>query len=236
MAKGAVHITGSNFAARRRMRWDILDRTRKLVQNGTIDRPRWLEWVERAPPLETRNMLHGDRTIRNPYLPLIDTLLKKYPHLRFEQCYRPENQWQKGLDNYAIDHPVMQFVGNQLALMNRGMSQHEAFEKTEQMFYKRRMETEAKLKVAMALGMDEDAQPQYTTGQAYVHEKIAQERAMFLKHVRDELRRMKENALQKKMQASKGGTEDVDTPEKQADTKKNTGSASEKTTARAKRK
>nr|BAN64210.1 hypothetical protein [Babesia bovis] len=197
MAKGAVHITGSNFAIRRRLRWDILDRMRKLVQSGTCERPRWLEWVERAPPLETRNMLHTDRAVRNPYLPLIDTLLRKYPHLRFEGCYNPANQWQKGLDNYTADHPVMQFVGNQLHLMNRGMSQKEAFEKTERMFYKRRMESEADIKVAMALGVDEHAAPKYTTGYAYVHAKIAQERGMFLTHVRDELRRMKKIAMQK---------------------------------------
>ncbi|CDR96458.1 hypothetical protein, conserved [Babesia bigemina] len=191
MAKGAVHITGSNFACRRRLRWDILDRMRKLVQNGTCERPRWLEWVERAPPLETRNMLHCDKTIRNPYPSLVADLLRKYPHLRFEGCYRPDNQWQKGLDNYAVDHPVTQFVANQLALMNRGMSRREAFLKTEQMFYKRRMETEGRLKVAMALGVDESAEPLYTTGYAYLHKKIAQERGVFLTHVRDELRYLK---------------------------------------------
>ncbi|ORM41182.1 uncharacterized protein BXIN_0367 [Babesia sp. Xinjiang] len=144
--------------------------------------------VERAPPLETRTMLHGDKTIRNPYLPLIDAVLRKYPHLRFEKCYDPDNQWQKGIDSYGIDHPVMQFVGNQLSLMNSGMSRRDAFIKTEQMFYKRRMEIEAKLKVAMALAVDEDVEPLYTTGYAYLHKKIAQERAKFLTHVRDELR------------------------------------------------
>ncbi|KAK1932713.1 hypothetical protein X943_000462 [Babesia divergens] len=188
MAKGAVHITGSNFAARRRLRWDILDRMRKLVYNGTCDRPKWLEWVERAPPLETRNILHTDRTIRNPYIPLVAALLKKYPHLRFEQCFRPENQWQKGLDHYAVDHPVMQFVANQLSLMNTGMSQKDAFQKTEKMFYKRRMEMEARIKVAMALAVDEDVEPLYTSGYAYWHKKIAQERGIFLMHIRDELR------------------------------------------------
>lgn len=201
MAKGAVHITGSNFAARRRLRWDILDRMRKLVQSGTCERPRWLEWVERAPPLETRNLLHTDRTIRNPYIPLIADLLKNYPHLRFEQCYKPENQWQKGLDNYSVDHPVMQFVSNQLALMNRGMSKRDAFLKTEQMFYKRRMEMEAKIKVDMALGVVEDAEPMHTTGYAYLHRKIAQERGLFLTHVRNELRRMKEEAAKRKAAA-----------------------------------
>lgn len=34
-----------------------------------------------------------------------------------------------GLDHYAVDHPVMQFVANQLSLMNRGMSQKDAFQK-----------------------------------------------------------------------------------------------------------
>ncbi|GBE59481.1 hypothetical protein, conserved [Babesia ovata] len=217
MAKGAVHITGSNFACRRRLRWDILDRMRKLVQNGTCERPRWLEWVERAPPLETRNMLHGDKTIRNPYPSLVADLLRKYPHLRFEQCYRPDNQWQKGLDNYAVDHPVTQFVANQLALMNRGMSRREAFLKTEQMFYKRRMETEGRLKVAMALGVDENAEPLHTTGYAYWHvssvyrllwlhspqKKIAQDRGVFLTHVRDELRRMKNVAIQRQQNKEK---------------------------------
>ncbi|GIX62217.1 queuine tRNA-ribosyltransferase-like protein [Babesia caballi] len=188
---------------------------RKLVRNGTCDRPRWLEWVsssraccanvfdqvERAPPLETRNMLHGDRTIRNPYLPLIETLLQKYPHLRFEQCFRPENQWQKGNSPTEPDRPRRR--PRQLrrrppghAVRRQPTRAHEPRHvapgrlcksedcpwptdaaQTERMFYKRRMEIEARLKVAMALAVDEDVEPLYTTGYAYWHVGVDRRRS-----------------------------------------------------------
>ncbi|KAK2196052.1 hypothetical protein BdWA1_002651 [Babesia duncani] len=197
MAKGAVHITGSNFAFRRRLRWDILDRMRKLVENGTYERPRWLEWVERAPPLETRNILHSDTIIKNPYIPLVATLLKKYPHLRFEQCFDPENDWSKGNDSYAASHPVMQFVTYQLSLMNQGIPKNEAFKRTEAVFYKQRLEIEKKIKLAMALAIDEKAEPLYTTGFGYWNARIAQERYRFLMHVREQLSVLKNEALVK---------------------------------------
>ncbi|EKX73405.1 conserved hypothetical protein [Theileria equi strain WA] len=200
MAKGAIHITGSNFAIRRRLRWDILDRGRKLVNSGTIERPRWLDWVEMAPPLETRNLLHTDKVIKNPYIPLVTTLLKKYPHLRFEKCFDSGNEWQKGVDNYNVDHPVMQFVAYQLSLMNKGMSKTEAFMRTEKVFYRKRMEIEKNLKVAMALAIDEEAVPLYTTGFAYWNEKLAEGQGRFLIQVRNELRRIKEEVLKSQKQ------------------------------------
>ncbi|XP_955294.1 uncharacterized protein TA18525 [Theileria annulata] len=144
--------------------------------------------VERYPPLETRNLLHTDKVVKTQYLPLIIALLKKYPHLRFEGCFNPENEWQKGYNNYTPDHPVMQFVSYQLSLMNKGMDKEEAFSRTEKVFYKNRMESEKKQKVSMALDLDEEASPLYTTGSAYLAEKEAQDKVEFLTGIRDELR------------------------------------------------
>ncbi|EAN31330.2 hypothetical protein TpMuguga_03g00585 [Theileria parva strain Muguga] len=202
MPKGAIHFTGSNFAIRRRLRWDILDRMRKLIENGTYKRPRWMDWVERYPPLETRNLLHTEKVIKNVYLPLINSLLKKYPHLRFEGCFNSENEWQKGFDNYTFDHPVMQFVSYQLSLMNKGISKEEAFLRAEKVFYKNRIESEKKQRVSMAFGLDEEESLSYTAGSAYLAEKEAKDKVKFLTEIRDELRKLKEGVLGDKRQKS----------------------------------
>nr|PVC52198.1 hypothetical protein MACL_00000957 [Theileria orientalis] len=198
MPKGAIHFTGSNFAIRRRLRWDILDRMRKLIENGTYKRPRWMDWVEAHPPLDTRNLLHTDRVVKNPYVPLISNLLDRYPHLRFEGCFDPDNEWQKGLDFYTHDHPVMQFVTYQLSLMNKGIDKEEAFRRTEKVFYDKRIESEKKQKVKMALGVDTDSSPIYTTGFGYHNEKIANNKEKLLLHIRDELRKIKKEVMETK--------------------------------------
>eukprot|EP00375_Theileria_parva_P000943 XP_763613.1 hypothetical protein [Theileria parva strain Muguga] len=128
----------------------------------------------------TRNLLHTEKVIKNVYLPLINSLLKKYPHLRFEGCFNSENEWQKGFDNYTFDHPVMQFVSYQLSLMNKGISKEEAFLRVtnffltnvqaEKVFYKNRIESEKKQRVSMAFGLDEEESLSYTAGSAYLAE------------------------------------------------------------------
>ncbi|EPR62374.1 hypothetical protein TGDOM2_227860 [Toxoplasma gondii GAB2-2007-GAL-DOM2] len=148
MGKGAVHYTGTNF--RRVQRLDIVDRMRALVAQGLVDAPLWLSAAERAPPMELSNLKLMDRKVHNKYLSLTQAVLKKYPNMRFQDCYVDGNDWSKGNDSYRADHPVMQFVALQLRLMNLGLDRHAAFREAEQAFYARRMQLEKQQKLNMA--------------------------------------------------------------------------------------
>ncbi|KYF43426.1 hypothetical protein TGARI_227860 [Toxoplasma gondii ARI] len=148
MGKGAVHYTGTNF--RRVQRLDIVDRMRALVAQGLVDAPLWMSAAERAPPMELSNLKLMDRKVHNKYLSLTQAVLKKYPNMRFQDCYVDGNDWSKGNDSYRADHPVMQFVALQLRLMNLGLDRHAAFREAEQAFYARRMQLEKQQKLNMA--------------------------------------------------------------------------------------
>ncbi|KEP67696.1 UNVERIFIED_CONTAM: hypothetical protein HHA_227860 [Hammondia hammondi] len=148
MGKGAIHYTGTNF--RRVQRLDIVDRMRALVAQGLVDAPLWLSAAERAPPMELSNLKLMDRKVHNKYLSLTQAVLKKYPNMRFQDCYVDGNDWSKGNDAYRADHPVMQFVALQLRLMNLGLDRRAAFREAEQAFYARRMQLEKQQKLNMA--------------------------------------------------------------------------------------
>ncbi|EAA20605.1 hypothetical protein [Plasmodium yoelii yoelii] len=85
MGKGAVHPNGSNFC--RSLKYNIVDKMRKLIETNLYDRPRWLEWSERAPPIEIYNISLKSKYNNNKYIDLVKFLLKKYPHLRFQDCF-----------------------------------------------------------------------------------------------------------------------------------------------------
>ncbi|PFH35022.1 hypothetical protein BESB_059090 [Besnoitia besnoiti] len=148
MGKGAIHYTGTNF--RRVPRLDIVHRMRTLVSHGLVEQPLWLVCAERAPPLELHNLKLVDRKVHNKYLSLTQAVLKKYPNMRFQDCYVDGNDWSKGNDTYRSDHPVMQFVALQLRLMNLGLDRQTAFREAEKAFYARRLQLEKQQKLNMA--------------------------------------------------------------------------------------
>jgi len=152
------------------------------------DRPKWLEWAERAPPLELHNMHLKCRKIKNPYPSLVRSVLRKYPTLRFQDCYVDGNDWSQGNDSYRDDHPVMQFAARQLQFMNAGHSRAAAFKKTERLFYERRMEIEKHQKIAMAMAVDERVSPLFTDPHAYWHTEMAAQEARHLNEIRKEVR------------------------------------------------
>eukprot|EP00927_Polykrikos_kofoidii_P013842 TRINITY_DN16013_c0_g1_i1.p1 TRINITY_DN16013_c0_g1~~TRINITY_DN16013_c0_g1_i1.p1 ORF type:complete len:368 (-),score=63.68 TRINITY_DN16013_c0_g1_i1:60-1163(-) len=192
LGRGAIHPNGTNF--RRTPRLDVVARTRRLCEMGLIkktERPAWLEWCERVPPMENHSLHLQARTVRNPYPRMLEFLLNKYPDLRFQDCYVDGNDWSAGNDSYRDDHPAMQFVARQLDLMRRdGLSKKKAFEETEKMFKGRREYLEREQKVMMASAYDLDIKPMFTTGQAYLQVEMAKSEAGQLNQIRDRLRQM----------------------------------------------
>mmetsp|Transcript_40846 Transcript_40846/g.89363 ORF Transcript_40846/g.89363 Transcript_40846/m.89363 type:complete len:381 (+) Transcript_40846:41-1183(+) len=194
MVRGAIHPNGSNF--RRAARLDVVARMRKLCDMKLIEkRPQWLEWCERVPPMENHNLNLQTRTVRNPYPRMVEFLLKKYPDLRFQDCYVDGNDWSCGNDTYRDDHPAMQFVARQLDLMRRkGLSKKQAFAETEEMFRDRRERLEREQKVMMAMALDSGVTPMFTTGRAYLEVQKANAEVAHLKKIRMELRKMRDYA------------------------------------------
>lgn len=214
MPKGAIHYTGTNFARLRRL--DIVSRVRALTEQRMMQRPAWLTYVERAPPLELSNLHLRCRKVPNVYIGLTRTLLRKYPDIRFQDCFVEGNETAKGHDTYRADHPAMQFVAMQLRLMNEGLSKEAAFKKTEDVFRERRakLESAQKLHIAAAIAAAAAAdpaalrkapmpssaaplstaegaglvQPMFTSGRAYWQTKVAESRTKHLLHIRRILR------------------------------------------------
>ncbi|KYO01415.1 hypothetical protein PGSY75_0728300 [Plasmodium gaboni] len=195
MGKGAVHPNGSNFC--RFLKYNIVDKMRTLVNTNLYDTPRWLEWSERAPPMEIYNISLKTKYNNNKYMELVKFLLKKYPHLRFQDCYVEGNNNIKGYDYFRNDHIITQMATHQLYYMNRGYSRKEALEKTEKIFYDRRMDIEKQQKINMCLAIDEKVKPIYTNGYQYLYEKMADNEKAHLSIILKKLRNMKEK-LQKK--------------------------------------
>lgn len=188
------HPNGTNF--RRIARLDIVARVRKLHETKLLkERPRWLEWCERVPPMENHNLRLQSQRIRNPYPSMVRFLLNKYPDLRFQDAYVDGNDWSKGNDAFRNDHPVMQFVARQLEFMNDGLSKPAAFEATENLFRKRRMQQEAEQKVLMAMALDSGFTPMFTTGGAYLEAEKAKAEMEHLKLIRGRLRDMTQAKL-----------------------------------------
>jgi len=201
------HPNGTNF--RRVARLDIVDRVRKLHETKLMkERPRWLEWCERVPPMENHNLKLQSQRIRNPYPSMVSFLLKKYPDLRFQDAYVDGNDWSKGNDAYRNDHPVMQFVSRQLEFMNEGLSKPAAFEATESLFRKRRMQQEAEQKVLMAMALDSGFSPMFTTGGAFLEAEKAKAEIEHLKIIRGRLRDMTEVKLAELEAANADGEAD----------------------------
>ncbi|OEH80595.1 hypothetical protein cyc_02815 [Cyclospora cayetanensis] len=129
MPKGAIHYTGTNFSRLRRL--DVVSRVRALTHQRMMQRPQWLTYAERAPPLELSSLHLKCRRVHNTYLALTRELLQKYPDVRFQDCFVEGNDPVKGLDTFRADHPAMQFVALQLRLMNQGVPKAAAFKKME---------------------------------------------------------------------------------------------------------
>ncbi|SOV76980.1 conserved Plasmodium protein, unknown function [Plasmodium reichenowi] len=204
MGKGAVHPNGSNFC--RFLKYNIVDKMRTLVNTNLYDTPRWLEWSERAPPMEIYNISLKTKYNNNKYMDLVKFLLKKYPHLRFQDCYVEGNNNIKGYDYFRNDHIITQMATHQLYYMNRGYSKKEALEKTEKLFYDRRMDIEKQQKINMCLAIDEKVKPIYTNGYQYLYEKMADNEKAHLSIILKKLRNMKEKLQKKK----KGANENED--------------------------
>eukprot|EP00922_Rhytidocystis_sp_ex-Travisia-forbesii_P044559 GHVS01066468.1.p1 GENE.GHVS01066468.1~~GHVS01066468.1.p1 ORF type:complete len:505 (-),score=102.68 GHVS01066468.1:28-1542(-) len=190
MGKGAIHPNGSNFR-RFPCRFDIVEKVRRLVDQRVYDRPQWLDAVERAPPMELHALQLNQRRFNNPYPSLVKTILLKYPHLRFQDCYVDGNDWSKGNDRYRDDHPVMQFAAYQLKLMHQGITKRNAFKQAESHFYERRMKLEKQQKVMMALAVDEKVDPVFTSGHAYWQSQIAEDDSRHLIRIRNILRALR---------------------------------------------
>jgi len=200
MPSGAVHPNTGNFS--RAAKLNVVDRVRKLVSQGAYEkRPEWMEFVERAPPMELHNLKLRDIKIKSPYPAMIQYVLKRFPDMRFQDCFVDGNDWSKGNDRYRDDHPVMQFVARQLQLMNEGVSKQEAFESTRIEFVERRKAIEERQKLEMALahnqrivpafGSLDYADPLYITGAAIAHQREAQLELAHLNHIRRKLRMLR---------------------------------------------
>ncbi|KAF8819692.1 hypothetical protein IE077_004106 [Cardiosporidium cionae] len=173
--------------------------------------------TEKVPPLELQNLKLKDKNISNPYFGLIKNVLRKYPNLRFQDCFVDGNDWSKGNDTYRDDHPVMQFAAKQLQLMNTGLTKKTAFKQvqlltditTEKHFYERRIALEKKQKLQMALAVDEKVEPLFTTGQGYWLVRLASVTHMakseqeHLKRILSVIRSMKKNASPSVVDVSK---------------------------------
>lgn len=187
--KGACHPNGSNF--QRVARLDVVNRVRRLSEVGLLkERPKWLNWCERVPPMENHNLQLQTRTVRSPYPQMVNFLLKKYPDLRFQDCYVDGNDWSAGNDSYRDDHPVMQFVGKQLEIMRtEGTSKKEAFKRTEEHFRERRRNLETEQKLMMAMAVKAGFQPMFCTGRAYLEVEKARLESAHLKKIIGVLRK-----------------------------------------------
>ncbi|SCL96848.1 conserved Plasmodium protein, unknown function [Plasmodium chabaudi chabaudi] len=189
MGKGAVHPNGSNFC--RSLKYNIVDKMRKLVETNLYDRPRWLEWSERAPPMEIYNISLKSKYNNNKYIDLVKFLLKKYPHLRFQDCFVEGNNNVKGYDFFRNDHIITQMATHQLYYINRGYTKKEALEKVEKIFYNRRMDLEKQQKINMCLAIDQKIKPLYTNGYSYLYEKMVENEKAHLSVILKRLRNMR---------------------------------------------
>jgi len=126
---------------------------------------------------------------------MVNFLLKKYPDLRFQDCYVDGNDWSAGNDAYRDDHPVMQFVGKQLELMRtEGLNKKEAFSQTEKHFRERRQHLETEQKLMMATAVKAGFQPMFCTGRAYLEVEKARLESQHLQKIIGVLRRSKREA------------------------------------------
>ncbi|CAD7935998.1 unnamed protein product [Amoebophrya sp. A120] len=219
MTKGAIHPNGSNFY--RGIRYDVVQRVENLLEQQSYrERPDWLLYCQRVPPLELTNLQLQDKKIANPYRILVRDLLQKYPDLRFVDCFTDGNDWQQGNDVYRSDHPVMQFVSHQLRLMNGGanssssstgrsynhagaalrstgrkMTKQEAFRATEKKFRQRRFAQERQQKLLMSMMVGhERLQPLFTKAKDVLREKKCEFQVTHLRHIRKELANIRRNA------------------------------------------
>ena len=157
-----------------------------------------MDAVERAPPMETMNLRIQNRSFKNPYPKLIAALLRKYPDMRFQDCFVDGNDWSKGNDTYRDDHPVMQFVARQLQLMNGGIQKHVAFAQTDAEFRERRNQLEIQQKLEMAMAVNNNVvpafgstnmpNPLYPNAEAYARQTAAQLEIQHLRHIQKRLR------------------------------------------------
>lgn len=194
MVKGAIHPNGANF--RRTARLDVVARVRRMTETKLLERPKWLEWCERVPPMENHSLNLQARNIRSPYPQMVNFLLKKYPDLRFQDCYVDGNDWTAGNDSYRADHPVMQFVAKQLDFMRtEKLNKREAFERTEECFRQRREDLEQEQKVMMALALDAGLAPMFSTGKAYLQSEVCKAEAAHLNNIRRQLRELRKDAF-----------------------------------------
>eukprot|EP00820_Chromera_velia_P027275 Cvel_10909.t1-p1 / transcript=Cvel_10909.t1 / gene=Cvel_10909 / organism=Chromera_velia_CCMP2878 / gene_product=hypothetical protein / transcript_product=hypothetical protein / location=Cvel_scaffold669:57099-73272(+) / protein_length=1370 / sequence_SO=supercontig / SO=protein_coding / is_pseudo=false len=203
----ATHPNASNF--RRALRPDVVSRCRALVASRAIARPRWLQWVERAPPLPLRNLHveapHG-RIVHNSYPYIVSRILKKWPDLRFHDCYVKGNEWHPGADRYRGDHPVSQIAVRALRCINqkeRGAGEKSscgtsgntgdvgrAIRAAAAGLKMRRVMQEREQKILMATARESgrEVKPLYTTAQAYLLDAMAERERAALTEIRNKLR------------------------------------------------
>ena len=195
MPSGAVHPNSSNFS--RVSRLNVVERVRRLVAMGVYEkRPVWLEFAERAPPMELHNLKLADMRVKSPYPAMVRFVLSQFPDMRFQDCFVEGNDWSVGNDSYRDDHPVMQFVARQLQLMNsKGLSKKEAFAVTRGEYLERRLEIENRQKIEMALACNQRIVPAFTplftTGAAIATQREAQLEIAHLNHIRRKLRMLR---------------------------------------------
>ncbi|KAF4693340.1 hypothetical protein FOZ60_011320 [Perkinsus olseni] len=197
MTYGHIHPYGTNFY--RGYKLDIVGRIRRLAEAGMLtQRPPWMQSAERVPPMENLNINFQTRKVKNPYPKLVKFLLRKYPDLRFQDCFVEGNQWTRGNDTYRDDHPVMQFVARQLQLMNNGMDRRRAFKQAEEEFRERRKKLEEQQKIEMAMawnsavmpafGSNRRPNPLYPNGLAYSRQREAELRELHLRRILSRVR------------------------------------------------
>ena len=196
MPAGAVHPNTGNFS--RAPRLNIVERVRKLVSHKAYEkRPEWLEFVERAPPMELHNLNLRNVRIKSPYPAMVKFVLERFPDMRFQDCFVDGNDWSKGNDRYRDDHPVMQFVARQLQLMNEGsMTRQEAFEQTKSEYLERRRKLQDQRKMELALACNQRIIPAfneglYTTAAAVTRTREAELEVAHLNHIRRKLRMLR---------------------------------------------
>lgn len=197
MPAGAVHPNTGNFS--RVPRLSIVHRVRKLVDQKAYEkRPEWLEFVERAPPMELINLKLRDVRITSPYFSMVEYVVSKFPDMRFQDCFVDGNDWSKGNDRFRADHPAMQFVARQLQLMNEGkkMTRKEAFEQTKQEYLGRREELERMQKLNLALAQNNRVVPAFesvlfTAGSGVARQRAVELEVAHLNHIRRKLRMLR---------------------------------------------
>merc|ERR1740121_2698819 len=146
--------------------------------------------------MENHSLNLQSRTIRSPYPQMPNFVLKKYPDLRFQDCYVDGNDWSMGNDAYRADHPAMQFVARQLDLMRtENLSKKEAFAQTEELFRQRREHLEREQKVMMALALDAGLAPMFSTGKEYLQAERCKAEVAHLNNIRRQLREMRREQM-----------------------------------------